>query len=245
MKSKLSLLPHIEKKYQTDVFYYRGPLTQNGVLDLRGSMDANTLQYGDVLLILDTTEGSIESARQMVTALIGAFGDHQLKLYVPRLCTGPGALLAMAADTIIMDDVGRIGQISGSLDSDTLSTKNALNGLKALRSELADVEIAAAAIGQLDLQAIGKQESEMQLAREYAAGLAPIHRQQLVPNLLGHVSGPNVLFDRADLCLWTNVIQPSAALVDFARYLKADAAEAGFSAPHAMCLASGRRAPRF
>jgi hypothetical protein len=244
MKSKLSLLPHIERKYKTDVFYYEGALTLGGARRLRESIDATALQHANRLLILDTTEGSVESAWQMISALKGPYGDHELTLYVPGSCTGPGALLAIAADTIILDDAGRIGQISGSQNSNVLSAKNAMRGLKVLRSELPDVELAAAAIGQLDLKTIGQQEREIQLARNYAAGFAPFYRQRLVESLLGNQGGPSPLFGWADLSRWTNVIQPSNALVDFVRYIKWDIMESGLAAPHAILLSSGGRAPR-
>ena len=243
MTDKRSLLPRIEKKYEADIFYYEGPLTCDGARHLRNSIDATAMKYADVLLILDTTEGFVEAAWQMINALKGPYGYHGLTLYVPELCTGPGALLAIAADTIIMGDAGRIGQICGSLNSKVLSAKNVISGFKVLKSELGDSELAAAAIGNLDLQAVGRQERDMQLAREYIDWFAPVEFPELVENLMGKCQGPNPLFGWADLATWTKVIQPSDALVDLAYRMRADTMKSGLPAPHARFLGSGRRAP--
>ncbi len=96
------------EKNKCDVFLYNGPI-------LRGA-DHNFIQTirsrkrrPSVLLVLTTSGGDAHAAYRMGRALQQMYGE--VRIFVPGWCKSAGTLIAIAANEIIIGDLGELGPI--------------------------------------------------------------------------------------------------------------------------------------
>lgn len=124
------VIKQISEKLDSDFFYYVGTI-EYPLIDEFIKIVKSNKKHKNVSLIISTYGGNPDEAYRLSRVLQRLY--NKFNLYVYRFCKSAGTLLALAADEVIISDIGELGPLDiQMLKIDEMTRISGLNYFQAL-----------------------------------------------------------------------------------------------------------------